>query len=436
MIQNLEAERMVLGALLVDNTCRETVEQYIQREDFLDTKNREVFDAIKTVMDKGHVADLITVTDAVQERNKNTSATASYVASLTTIIPSSANVEYYAKAVREASLKRKFLVLSQDMGTKVQDRSVSSDMLVESTEVFIDDVISRVGTIRYVQPNEVMSDLLKLIERRYHNKGAIFGVPTGFPKLDDVLDGLQKADYIVIGARPSVGKTALIMSFIENQVLIHNLSVGLFSLEMAALLLLSRMISSIGFIDSRKIRNGAMSKFDFDNLNEAAAKLYDAKLFICDEPGIRFAELKSQARAMKRKHDIQVLYIDYLTLITPDNSEVPRYEQISHLSRSLKALSRELDIPVVVLSQLTRGAETRPPVLSDLRESGSIEQDADVVIFLHRDKEDKKAFGEQKDNVETDCIVAKQRNGPVGTVKLAFVPRYTRFREMDYGAKD
>ena len=252
--------------------------------------------------------------------------------------------------------------------------------------------------------------------------------PSGFSDLDNLTSGFQNSEFIIIGARPSVGKTALALTMAANMSVQQRRPVGFFTLEMSAIALMQRLLASEARLDSNKIRSGLLRASDFHKITEAAGRIYDAPLFIEDSPNLKLLDLRALARRMKSNHDVGIIFIDYLTLITSEHLELARHEQIAEISRSLKALARELDLPVVALSQVRRETEGKLPNLADLRESGSIEQDADVVMFLHRER----GTDENLNDVETDLIVAKQRNGPVGRVNLAFIPEYTKFESMTH----
>ncbi|HEY9595769.1 MAG TPA: replicative DNA helicase, partial [Spirochaetia bacterium] len=262
------------------------------------------------------------------------------------------------------------------------------------------------------------------IEKHYHSKTEYTGIPSGFKELDQLTMGFQNSEFIVIGARPSVGKTAFALTIATNMSVKQKIPVGFFSLEMSAMAIMQRMLSMEARLDSQRMRTGMLSPADFSRLTDASSRLYDAPLYISDSPDLKLLDLRAQARRMKTEHDVKAIFIDYITLINAENRDLPRHEQIAEISRSLKALARELNLPVIALSQVRRETEGKKPALADLRESGSIEQDADVVIFIHTD--DLKA--------ETrEVAVAKQRNGPVGEIQLAFLARYTKFEALERG---
>jgi len=432
-----DAERATLGALLLDSEALATVLRYLRPSDFFRGAHRRVFQGIINLFQRGDVIDLITLSDELRSLGElEASGGSAYVSSLTSAVPTSANVEYYAKIVQGASVRRALVRISNEVIATAHDESLGSRFIIEDAERKIFELTDRQQTGSYKSAGEIVSKTIEAIERLYHTKDSYTGVPSGFGDLDNMTSGFQNAEFIVIGARPSVGKTALACTMAANMTIRFKIPVGFFTLEMADMALMQRIIASEARISSQKIRTALLTPADFHSLTEAAARIYEAPLFIDDTPSIRLLDLRAQARRMITQHQIRAIFIDYLSLITPEREgNIPRHEQIAEISRSLKALARELNIPVITLSQVRRETEGKRPSLADLRESGSIEQDADVVIFLHRER----SFdgdSEDRNNVETEVIVAKQRNGPVGTVKLAFLPQYTKFEQLTGAVPD
>lgn len=346
------------------------------------------------------------------------------------MVPTSANVEYYAKIVKDSSIRRSLLKIAAELTSQSHDESIDSRELIEEAERKIFDITDNQQTGSYRGANEIINETIAAIEKLYHTKNSYTGIPSGFPDLDNMTSGFQRAEFIVIGARPSVGKTAFALSMAANMSIKKSVPIGFFTLEMSAQALMQRLVSSEARINSRNLRTGFLKPSDFYNLTEAAGRIYEAPLFIDDTPNIKLLDLRAQARRMRSKEGVEALFIDYIGLIEPENKgNVPRHEQVAEISRSLKSLARELDIPIISLSQVGRQSEGKAPTLADLRESGSIEQDADVVMFLHRERESGKD-GEQQTSVKTELIVAKQRNGPVGTIEIAFIPHYTKFESL------
>lgn len=429
---NTEAEQAVLGAVLLDPDSVPVILRYLRAEDFYVNANRDIFAAVISLYEKGQKADLITLTDELRSLGTLEHAGGpGYVAGLTTVTPSSANVEYYARIVQETSVRRNLIKLSAEVNAKARDEATETGLVLDEAQARIFDITQNRQSVSYKSVKDLLPETIKTIEKLFKNKNAFTGVPSGLGDLDSMTSGFQDSELIIIGARPSVGKTALALSMASHIAVKERISCAFFSLEMADMAIMQRLISSEARIASNKIRTGLIKPSDFSALMEAAGRIYEAPLYLIDMPNMKLLDLRTMVRRLKAEKDIKIVFIDYLTLITHENAELPRWEQISSISRSLKALARELRIPVVALSQLKREAEGKQPSLSDLRESGSIEQDADVILFLHRDRENTKTKEEQSSMIETELIVAKQRNGPVGKTSIAFLPSLTRFESID-----
>jgi replicative DNA helicase len=430
---NAEAEQAVLGAVLLDPDSVPAILKYLRPEDFYVNANHDVFAAVVSLYEKGQKADLITLTDELKSLGTLEHAGGpGYIAGLTNVTPSSANVEYYARIVQETSVRRNLIKLSSELNAKARDESTESGLVLDEAQARIFDITQNRQSVSYKSVKELLPETIQTIERLFKNKNAFTGVPSGLADLDSMTSGFQDSELIIIGARPSVGKTALALSMASYISVKERIPCAFFSLEMADMAIMQRLISSEARIASNKIRTGLIKPSDFSALMEAAGRIYEAPLYIIDMPNMKLLELRTMVRRLKAEKDIKIAFIDYLTLITHENADLPRWEQISSISRSLKSLARELKIPIVALSQLKREAEGKSPSLADLRESGSIEQDADVILFLHRDRELDKKRDEQSPMIETDLIVAKQRNGPVGKTSIAFLPAYTRFESIDH----
>ena len=427
---NLEAEVAALGALLLNEEALPVVLRYLRAEDVYRSAHRRIFEAIVALFNRSDPVDLITLADEL-ERSEALEACggASYISGLTTGVPISANVEYYARIVQGCSMRRRMLTLSAEL---------SADALAAGREVreVIDDAERRIFDLSdqqlvgsYQSAREIVNQTIAKIEALAAAGAAYTGVPSGYPDLDRLTSGFQESEFIVIGARPSVGKTALALSMATNIAIRaeHPIAVGLFTMEMSGYAVMQRVLAGEARIDSTRIRAGLLKPSDWQQITEAAGRIYDAPLYIDDTPGLRLLDLRAQARRMRARNDVRIIFIDYLTLVTSEHLDLPRHEQIAEISRSLKALARELSIPVVALSQVRRETEGRRPALADLRESGSIEQDADVVMFLHRDREP------DGSRIETELLIAKQRNGPTEDIKLAFIPQFVRFESFQHG---
>jgi replicative DNA helicase len=436
---NQEAERAALGALLLDSDSIASVIRLIQAEDFYDNSNSAIYEAIVNLYSKGKKADLITVTDELRLSGKlEVSGGPAYIANLTSLVPSSANVEYYAKIVQECAVRRRLLRIAGQLQAEAHDDSVEARSVVEEAQKKIFDVIKNQQDVMYKSVREILPRTIEAIEKLYNSRGEYTGVPSGIKDLDNVTSGFQKSELIIIGARPSMGKTAMALTMAQHIAIHENIPTGFFTLEMADMALMQRIISSETRIPSEKLRSGLLKASELDTIIDAAGRIYEAPLYIVDMPNMKLLDLTALARRLKADKQIQIIFIDYLTLITSENVQLPRHEQVADISRSLKALARELEIPIVVLSQLRREAEGQSPSLSDIRESGSVEQDADLIMFIHRERENDRSpsdnQGEKYPPIEAELIIAKQRNGPVGTVKVLFFPAYTRFEALDKNA--
>lgn len=432
---NLEAEQATLGALLLDAEAVGTVIRFLRPDNFYSLQNQKIFQAIISLFNKGQRADLITITEELRSTGiLDAAGGPGYVASLTDTVPTSANVEYYAKVVLESSVRRQLLTISSRIIADAHDDAIESRAVLEQAQKLVFELTTDASQQNvFKTPKELIPQAIAAIEKLYHTRNAFTGVPSGLTDLDSMTSGFQKSELIIIGARPSVGKTALALSMAAHTAIKEKIPTAFFSLEMSDMQLMQRLISSESRIPSEKIRTGMLKIGDFQSIQDAAGHIYDAPLYIVDMPNMKLLDLRAMARRLKSQFDVQIIFIDYLTLITSENSFIPRHEQIAEISRSLKSLARELNIPVVALSQVRRDAEGKKPTLADLRESGSIEQDADVVMFLHRERVSSNKEGDKDQAIDTELIVAKQRNGPIGDIEILFLPRYTKFVSKEKG---
>ena len=431
---NEEAEAAVLGALLINFTldALDTVRMYLGTGDFFKTSHQKIFTAIENLEKKGSGVDLLTVTEQLKADGLlEKSGGVGYVAELTSSVPTTANIEYYSKIVQECSIRRKLLNIGAEIHSQAHDDSRETSEIVEDIERKVFEINDQRSVDSMKSAGEVIKEAIYAIEQRYSQKGDFTGIPSGFDELDAMTTGFQKSEMIVIGARPSVGKTAFALTLAANIAIKTKINCGFFTLEMTTLSVMQRLLSIQANINSNKIRTGLLKPSDFNSLTDAASHIYEAPLWIDDTPNMKLLDLRSQARRMVSKFDVKIIFIDYLGLITFEDKRIPRHEQMSEVSRSLKALARELDVPIIALSQVGRQTEGKAPGLADLRESGAIEQDADMVMFLHRERGLDNTEG-TPENIETELIVAKQRNGPVGTVKMAFIPHFTKFVPLAY----
>ncbi|MDR1099333.1 MAG: replicative DNA helicase [Treponema sp.] len=425
-----EAERSALGSLLMDADAVAAAIQYLRPGDFYSNANNRVYDAILSLDAKGVRADIQTVIQELKQLGRLDEAGGhAYVASLTSVVPTGSNIEYYAQTVQNYSLRRALLRVSSEISVRAFDESLEARIILEEVQQKIFELTDKRQTMSFKTMRDVLQKTIDNIDRIYKSKKPITGIPSGFEDLDLLTAGFQASEFVVIGARPSVGKTALALNMATTMAVHKKIPLGFFSLEMSDLALTKRIISSESLVDANIIRTGHLKLNDYTHILDAASRIYDAPFYIVDTPNMKLLDLRAQARKMRSQQKVEIIFIDYLGLIGSEHYTLPRYEQISEISRSLKSLARELDIPVVVLCQLSREAAKDRPGLATLRDSGAIEQDADVVLFLHRDKKQVEELGEN-DAIPTSLIIAKQRNGPVGTIDLSYSRKFTRYTSV------
>ncbi|MUV37922.1 DNA helicase [Lentibacillus sp. JNUCC-1] len=431
---NIEAEQAVLGAVFLEPEAFSSAAERLLPADFYRAAHQRIFDTMTKLTDRGEPIDLVTVTTALaNEKTLDEAGGVSYLSDLAGSVPTAANIEYYSKIVEEKALLRRLIRTATDIVSTSYEKEDDVEDILNEAEKNILDVSSRRNTGAFKEIKDVLIDVYDNIEMLHHNNADITGVPTGFRDLDQITSGFQRNDLIIIAARPSVGKTAFALNIAQNVAINTEENVAIFSLEMGADQLVSRMLCAEGNIDAQRLRTGSLEAEDWGKLTMAMGSLSNAGIFIDDSPGIRVNEIRSKCRRLKQEHGLGMIVIDYLQLIQGSaNSRENRQQEVSEISRSLKALARELEVPLIALSQLSRGVESRQdkrPMMSDLRESGSIEQDADIVGFLYRD--DYYDQESEKQNI-IEIIISKQRNGPVGTVELAFVKEYNKFVDLDH----
>ena len=431
-----ELERAALGSLLEDiDAVNAAIQQRLRFDDFYSRANQRIYEAVFSLVAKGLRPDIQTVVQELKLLGKlDEAGGASYVSSLTTVIPSSANIEFYAQMVKNYSLKRSLLKVASQIGTDAYDESKESREMLEEVQQSIFKLSDDRQVITSRKIGDVLKETIDIIDQARKTKNPITGISSGFDKLDQLTAGFQKDEFIIIGARPSVGKTALALNIAANIAFHKKIPAAFFSLEMSGIALVQRLISSEAMVDAQNLRSGYLSSGDYKKIVDVMGLIYEAPFYIVDMPNMKMLDLRAQARKQRSQQQVEIIFIDYLGLIGHENSAIPRYEQISEISRSLKSLARELHIPVVVLCQLNRDAQWETPTLANLRDSGSIEQDADLVLFLHREQAKKKKNEKDQpdpqqpaDRHPTDLIVAKQRNGPTGVVKLSLESRVARF---------
>jgi replicative DNA helicase len=433
---NLDAESAVLGSLLLSKEALDVVVQSLRPADFYHQANRVLFETILTMSTEGQEVDVLTLSSALSKAGRlEYVGGMTALAQLTEAVPSAANAEYYAQIVRNAAVRRNLIDVSSKLIVQSYEESVESRLLIEEAEKKIFELAEERTSHNYKKIGDIVTLSMERIIALSKSKDVVTGIPTGFKDLDRDTTGFHESEFIIIAARPSIGKTTFALNLASYQAITKKIPVGFLSLEMPDLDLVDRILASEARLDSSKIRNGFLRPADLTSLRDVVPSVYEAPLYIDDHPNMKLLDLRAQARRMKAKNDIKILYIDYISLIGHENANMPRHEQVSDISRSLKALARELKIPIVALSQLSRATEEKKlPGLADLRESGSLEQDADVVLFLHRNRGTDRSTSDVNNMViETDLIIGKQRKGPVGTVKLGFHPQYTKFVDFDGG---
>lgn len=427
---SLEAEQSVVGAMLMDKDAIMTAAEIVSREDFYQTAYGILFEAMVELFNEGKPVDLITLQERLKEKDVPPEITSlEFARDLLTAVPTSANVKYYAEIVMEKSMLRKLIKLNEEIENMCYLGRDSLEAVLETTEKRVFELVQKRNTGDYVPIKQVVLNALDKIEKSSKTKGTVTGIPTGFIDLDYKTSGLQPSDLILVAARPSMGKTAFVLNIAQHVAFRSNKTVAIFSLEMSKEQLVNRLFSLESQVDAQLLRTGNLKDSDWEKLIEGAGVIGKSKMIIDDTPGISISELRSKCRKFKLEQELDLIIIDYLQLMTGrvGGRAESRQQEISDISRSLKGLARELNVPVIALSQLSRAVEQRPdhrPMMSDLRESGAIEQDADVVMFIYRDD----YYNKDTDmkNI-AEIIIAKQRNGPIGTVNLAWLPNYTKF---------
>ena len=428
---SIEAEQSVIGSMLMDREAVIAASEIITGSDFYQQQYGIMFDAMVELFNEGKPVDLVTLQDRLKEKDVPPEVSSlDFVRDIITIVPTSANVKSYATIVSEKAVLRRLIKTTEEIANTCYAGKEPLENILADTEKSIFDLLQNKGGQEFVPIKQVAINVLEKIEDAYKNQGTVTGIPSGFIDLDYKLSGFQPSDFILIAARPSMGKTAFVLNVVDYVSVRKNLPCMVFSLEMSKEQLVNRLLAMESHVDSQNMRTGNLKDEDWTKLVEGADIIGRSNLIIDDTPGISIAEMRSKCRKYKLEHNLGIIMIDYLQLMSGSGKSDSRQQEISDISRSLKALARELGVPVIALSQLSRAVEQRPdhrPMLSDLRESGAIEQDADVVMFLYRDDYYHKDT-EKKDIAEV--IIAKQRNGPIGTIELVWLPRYTQFVNM------
>lgn len=427
-----EAERSVIGSMLMDKDAITTASEILNGGDFYQHQYEILFDAMVELFNDGKPVDLVTLQNKLKEKELPPELSSlEFIRNLLTAVPTSANIKYYADIVKEKAVLRRLIKITEGITNECYLNREKLDIILQDTEKQIFDIVQNKSSGDYESIKDVVIRSLESIEAAAKNKGSVTGIATGFYDLDYKMAGLQPSDLILIAARPSMGKTAFVLNIAEYIALKSNVTTAIFSLEMSKDQLVKRIISMNSKVDSQSIRSGELQDDDWVKIVESARTIGNSGLIIDDTPGISISELRSKCRKYKLEHNLGLVIIDYLQLMSGSRKSESRQQEISEISRSLKALAREISAPVIALSQLSRAVEQRPdkrPMLSDLRESGAIEQDADVVMFIYRD--DYYNHDSEEAGI-SEIIIGKQRNGPTGTVKLAWLSQFTKFANLE-----
>ena len=428
---NIEAEISVLGSMLLDNEAINLVTEILRTDNFYKTSHQHIFDTIVNIYNKNNAVDLVILKDELKKQSLlEKVGGAEYLMELEESVPLASNVEYYAKIVREKTIKRDLITATAKIQQEAYNDSLESEELLDVAEKEIFDITQRKFSSPTIKLFNILHDTFDHISNLHDREGRLTGISTGYYDLNDITSGLQKSELIVIAARPSMGKSSLVLNIAEHAGTKEKKPTLIFSMEMSAQQVAQNMLCSTAKIDAHLLRTGKLDDNQFSNLSLAMGDLSESEIFIDDTPGLGLLELRAKARRLKLQHNIQMIIVDYLQLMEGRKAE-NRQQEISGISRGLKALARELEVPVIAVSQLNRSVETREghtPRMSDLRESGSIEQDADVIILLHRED----YYDPTKRPGEVDLNIAKQRNGPTGKVKLTFRREILRFENYQH----
>ena len=429
---SVEAEQAVIGSMIMDREAIVVASEIVMGEDFYNRQYGILFETMVELNDKGYPVDLVTLQDKLKEKDVPPEVSSlEFVRDLLGMVTTSANIKYYANIVAEKSTLRRLIRLNEEIANTCYTGKESLENILEDTEKRVFQLVQKRNTEDFTPIRQVVMNAMDRIEAASRQKGTVTGIATGFLDLDYRTAGLQPSDLILIAARPSMGKTAFVLNIAQHIAFKLDLTVAIFSLEMSKEQLVNRLFSLQSSVDAQKLRTGQLDDEEWEKLIESAGVIGRSNLFIDDTPGISIAELRTKCRKLKLEHNLSIIIIDYLQLMSGSGKSDSRQQEISDISRALKGLARELHVPVVALSQLSRAVEPRPdhrPMMSDLRESGAIEQDADVVMFIYRD--DYYNHDTEKKDI-AEIIIGKQRNGPIGTVELAWLPKYTRFANLE-----
>lgn len=428
---NLDAERSVLGSMMMDREAIAVATEVLRGDDFYRPDHKAIYDAMVDLYNKGEPVDLITLHNRISEMGVlEQIGGANYLTELAAMVPTSAHIKNYATIVEEKAILRRLIKMSQNIAALSYEAKEDVHVIMNKAEEEIFNIAENRRTDDFAPIREVLIQTFEKIETIYHNQGRVTGIPTGFLDLDYKTAGLQPSDFVLIAARPSMGKTAFALNVAQYAALRENVPTAIFSLEMSKDQLVNRMLCAEAMVDAQKVRTGNLEQEDWVKIARAMGPLSEAPIYIDDTPGISVMEMRAKCRRLKLEKGLKLIMVDYLQLMSGNGRNDSRQQEISEISRSLKALAREMEAPVIALSQLSRACEARAdhrPMLSDLRESGAIEQDADVVMFLYRDEY---YHPDTEAKNQAELIIAKQRNGPTGTIDLVWLGQYTKFANM------
>ncbi len=431
--QNVEAEQSVLGTILLSDHSLSAVLELIISEDFYKDGHKLIFEAMILLFEKNEPQDIITLSNLLKDKNQLEDAGGiGYLATLTSIVPVTANLLYYAKIIRQKAVLRNLITVNTEIASRCYEEQGDIDSLVDDAEQAIFEIARSKSDQSFTALKRIIPSAFEAVEKLSQRKEMITGVPTGFTELDKITAGLQPSDLIILAGRPSMGKTAFAMNIAQNASVIDKTGVAIFSLEMSKEQLALRLLCSAGHVDSQRVRTGRLQDEDWPKLTRAVGMLEASPMWIDDTPAISVLEMRAKVRRLSAQFPLGLIIVDYLQLMRGRGSIENRTQEISEISRSLKAMAKELKVPVIALSQLNRSLESRTdkrPMMSDLRESGAIEQDADVICFIYRDE----VYNKAEDNPQkgiTEIIIGKQRNGPTGTIKLTFIKEFTMFENL------
>ncbi len=431
--QNVEAEQSVLGTILLSDHSLSAVLELLVSNDFYKDNHKLIFESMVVLFEKNEPQDIITVSNQLKDQNLLEDAGGvAYLATLTSIVPVTSNLFHYAKIIRQKAVLRNLITVNTEIASRCYEEQGDIDTLVDEAEQAIFEIARSKSDKSFTPLKNIIPDAFETVEQLYKRKELITGVPTGFTELDKMTAGLQPSDLIILAGRPSMGKTAFAMNIAQNAALLDKTGVAIFSLEMSKEQLAMRLLCSAGHIDSQRVRTGKLHNEDWPKLTRAVGMLTEAPMYIDDTPAISVLEMRAKVRRLAAQFPLGMIIVDYLQLMRGRNSTENRTQEISEISRSLKAMAKELKVPVIALSQLNRSLESRTdkrPMMSDLRESGAIEQDADVICFIYRDEVYNKAEDNPNHGI-AEIIIGKQRNGPTGTVKLTFIKEFTMFENL------